>query len=81
MVYSTTPKLGLTITVKPYRKSSGMKGCGRGGSTGKKAEVSQAGEQPVTVYGDSFADLCKKIRAQFKLSPSVTINSSGITLV
>lgn len=81
MVYRATTKVGITILVKPYRKSSGMKGCGRGGSTGKKAEISQAGRDPVTLYGDSFKDLCKKIREQFKIPPGVAINSSGPTYV
>jgi hypothetical protein len=81
MVYRTESQMGITILVKPYRKSTGMKGCGRGGSTGKKADVTKIGEEAITLYGDSFKDLCKKIRGQFKIPPHVTINSSGETYV
>lgn len=81
MVYKTVPEMGITISVKPYRKNRGMKGCGRGGSTGKKADITKAGEETVTVKGDTFKDLCQQIREQFKIPPCVTINSSGETLV
>lgn len=79
MVYKTVPQMGITILVRPYRKSSGMKGCGRKGNTGKKADIMKAGEEPVTIYGDSFKDLSRQIRDQFKIPPCVTINSSGET--
>lgn len=60
MVYSTTPKLGLTITVKPYRKSNGINGCGRKGNTGKKAEITNKDGETTSLEGNSFKDLSKK---------------------
>ncbi len=80
MVYSSAREMiGVTIKVSAYRKSSGMKGCGRGGSTGKKADITQVGVETITLKGDSFKDLCRQIRAQVRVPPWVTINSSGVT--
>lgn len=80
MVYSQNRKeIGITISVKAYRKSRGMKGCGRGGRTGKKADITQKGKATVTILGDSFRDLSRKIREQFNIPSWIAINSSGVT--
>ncbi|MHB1163129.1 MAG: hypothetical protein ACYCZZ_01175 [Minisyncoccota bacterium] len=55
-----------------------MKGCGRAGSTGKKAEIIQEGQETVVLRGSSFKDLCRKIRDQFGI-PSHIMISSGVT--
>lgn len=80
MVYKQAREvIGITIEVKAFRKSRGMNGCGRGGSTGKKADITQVGVETITLKGDSFKDLCRQIRAQVRVPPWVTINSSGVT--
>jgi hypothetical protein len=81
MVYRPeTPKMGITISIKPYRKSRGMKGCGRGGSTGKKAEITQEGKEAVILLGSTFKDVCRQVRAQFRIPSGITINPDVTSL-
>lgn len=74
MVYKTETERGITITIKPYRKSRGMKGCGRAGHTGKKAIITREGVKPVTLYGASFKDVSGQVRIHLHLPSNVTIN-------
>ena len=80
MVYMTeVPKLGLTLEIKPYRKSCGGRS-GRVGKTGKKATVKKANGDVVEIYGDSFKALCKKLRSEFRIPTNITINEGRTEL-
>ena len=73
MVYETETERGITITIKPHRKSRGMKGCGRAGHSGKKAIIAQEGTESVTLYGDTFKEVSHAVRIHLNLPPHVTI--------
>ena len=66
-------KLGITIEIKPFRKSSGGNN-GRKGGTGKKAIITQEGKEAVELRGSSFKDVCVQIRSRFNIPPHLTIN-------
>lgn len=79
MVYKTESKMGITIEIGVFRKSVGGKRDGRSNSTGKKAQVTEEGKEPVIREGATLKELTRKIRKEFKIPPSVTINPSGTT--
>jgi hypothetical protein len=81
MVWNTErAKLGITITIRAYRKhGNGAVGSGRKNSTGKIAVVTKAGEDPVRVTASTRTELMQKLRRQWCIPSGVVINEKGVT--
>lgn len=71
--------LGITIVIKPFRKSSGGR-MGRTGESGKKAIVTVPGESPVELRGSSFKDVCRQIRERFRIPSGIPIPHGTSTI-
>ena len=71
--------LGISIVIKPYRKSSGGR-MGRTGESGKKATVTVPGQPPVELRGSSFKDVCRQIRERFRIPSGIPIPNGTSTI-
>lgn len=73
-------KMGLTITISPYRKhGNGAKGGGRKNKSGKQAIIKKEGIDDVVIKETSATTLLRAVRGRFKIPHDIQINRKGET--